>query len=50
MTEELKQQHIAEHEWQVDPFAKDYGYGLTEASGLKKISAQTLSNLTQIRS
>ena len=34
------------HERQADAFAKDYGYGPAEASGLKKISAQALSNLT----
>ena len=34
------------HERQADAFAKDHGYGPAEASGLKKISAQALSNLT----
>lgn len=34
------------HEHQADAFAKKYGYGPAEASGLKKISAQALSNLT----
>ena len=34
------------HERQADAFAKDFGYGPAEASGLKKISAQALSNLT----
>ena len=34
------------HEHQADAFAKEYGYGPAEASGLKKISSQALSNLT----
>ena len=34
------------HERQADAFAKKYGFGPSEASGLKKISAQALSNLT----
>lgn len=34
------------HEHQADAFAKKYGCGPAEASGLKKISAQALSNLT----
>lgn len=34
------------HEWEADTFAKDHGCGPAEASGLKKISAQSLSNLT----
>ena len=34
------------HERQADAFAKKYGYGKPEASGLKKISSQALSNLT----
>ena len=34
------------HERQADTFAKRYGYGPAEAFGLKKISAQALSNLT----
>ena len=34
------------HEHQADAFAKKYGCGPAEASGLKKISSQALSNLT----
>ena len=34
------------HEHQADAFAKRYGYGPAEASGLKKIASQALSNLT----
>ena len=34
------------HEWQADAFAKHYGCGPAEASGLKKMSAHALSNLT----
>ena len=34
------------HEHQADAFAKSYGCGPAESSGLKKISAQSLSNLT----
>ena len=34
------------HERQADAFAKRYGCGPAESSGLKKISAQALSNLT----
>lgn len=34
------------HEWEADTFAKDHGCGPAEASGLKKMSAQALSNLT----
>lgn len=34
------------HEWEADTFAKEHGCGPAEASGLKKMSAQALSNLT----
>ena len=34
------------HEWEADTFAKGHGCGPAEASGLKKMSAQALSNLT----
>ena len=34
------------HEHQADAFAKKYKFGPAEASGIKKISAQALSNLT----
>lgn len=34
------------HEWEADTFAKNSGCGPAEASGLKKMSAQALSNLT----
>lgn len=34
------------HERQADAFAKDYGYGPAVASALKKMAAESLSNLT----